>query len=64
VTRRYALDGARVALVPGKAFGCDNFVRLSYATGMQGVSFGQKYIEKVLLQSTVLMKYEEEPFQL
>jgi len=33
----YILDEARVALVPGKAFGCDNFVRLSYATDMQSI---------------------------
>jgi aspartate aminotransferase len=28
---------AQVALVPGKAFGCDNFVRLSYATDMGSI---------------------------
>jgi aspartate aminotransferase len=28
----YILDEARVALVPGKAFGCDNFVRRSNGT--------------------------------
>jgi aspartate aminotransferase len=33
----YILDEARVALVPGKAFGCDNFVRLSYATDMESI---------------------------
>ena len=33
----YILDEARVALVPGKAFGCDNFVRLSYATDMASI---------------------------
>lgn len=33
----YILDEARVALVPGKAFGCDDFVRLSYATDMQSI---------------------------
>jgi aspartate aminotransferase len=33
----YILDEARVALVPGKAFGCDNFVRFSYATDMQSI---------------------------
>jgi aspartate aminotransferase len=33
----YILDEARVALVPGKAFGCDNFVRLSYATDLESI---------------------------
>jgi aspartate aminotransferase len=33
----YILDEAQVALVPGKAFGCDNFVRLSYATDMGSI---------------------------
>ena len=36
----YILDEARVALVPGKAFGCDNFVRLSYSTDMQSIREG------------------------
>ena len=42
----YILDEARVALVPGKAFGCDNFVRLSYATDMQSIREG---IERIKL---------------
>ena len=33
----YILDEARVALVPGKAFGCDSFVRFSYATDMESI---------------------------
>jgi aspartate aminotransferase len=41
----YILDEARVALVPGKAFGCDNFVRLSYATDMPSIREG---IERII----------------
>ncbi len=34
------LDGANVAVVPGAAFGCDEFVRLSYATSQENIKKG------------------------
>jgi len=36
----YLLDEARVAVVPGAAFGNDNFVRISYATSMERIREG------------------------
>jgi len=36
----YLLDTARVAVVPGAAFGADNFVRISYATSMERIREG------------------------
>ncbi|HLG24958.1 MAG TPA: pyridoxal phosphate-dependent aminotransferase [Candidatus Nanoarchaeia archaeon] len=42
------LDEALVAVVPGNAFGSDDFVRLSYATSMQEIEKGMDRIEKWL----------------
>jgi aspartate aminotransferase len=36
----YLLDEARVAVVPGAAFGADEFVRISYATSMERIREG------------------------
>ncbi|HVE72929.1 MAG TPA: pyridoxal phosphate-dependent aminotransferase [Thermoanaerobaculia bacterium] len=36
----YLLDEARVAVVPGGAFGADDYVRMSYATGMDRIREG------------------------
>jgi len=44
----YLLDKARVALVPGDAFGDDNYVRLSYATSLEDIKRGLDRIEKAL----------------
>ena len=44
----YILDEARVALVPGKAFGCDNFVRFSYATDMQSIKEAMERIKSAV----------------
>ena len=41
----YILDEAQVALVPGKAFGCDNFVRFSYATDMESIKEAMERIK-------------------
>jgi aspartate aminotransferase len=41
----YLLDEARVAVVPGSAFGMDEFVRISYATSMERIREGVKRIE-------------------
>lgn len=39
------LEEAHVALVPGSAFGADNFIRLSYATSMEAIEEGLDRIE-------------------
>ena len=44
----YLLTGARVALVPGIAFGDDNFIRFSYATGIEMINDGLDRIEDAL----------------
>ncbi|MCL5058974.1 MAG: pyridoxal phosphate-dependent aminotransferase [Actinobacteria bacterium] len=44
------LEEARVALVPGVAFGDDHCFRLSYATSMEKISEGMNRIEKLLAQ--------------
>jgi len=44
----YLLDEARVALVPGIAFGDNNFIRFSYATGLETINKGLDRIEGVL----------------
>ena len=36
----YLLEGAKVALVPGGAFGDDNYIRLSYATSIDDIKKG------------------------
>jgi aspartate aminotransferase len=41
----YLLDEARVAVVPGSAFGNDDFVRISYATSMDRLREGVRRIE-------------------
>ncbi|MDI3535390.1 MAG: aspartate aminotransferase [Thermosediminibacterales bacterium] len=42
------LDRAQVAVVPGIAFGADDYVRLSYATSMENIKEGIKRIESFL----------------
>jgi aspartate aminotransferase len=44
----YLLDDARVAVVPGAAFGNDDFIRISYATSMDRIQEGVARIEKAL----------------
>jgi aspartate aminotransferase len=44
----YLLTEARVALVPGAAFGDDSFVRFSYATGLETITEGLDRIEDAL----------------
>jgi len=43
-----ALEAARVALVPGDAFGDDRCVRLSFATGLEQIDKGLDRLEKML----------------
>jgi len=42
------LLSARVAVVPGIAFGNDHFIRMSYATSMDRLREGMKRIEAAL----------------
>lgn len=42
------LEEAEVAVVPGIAFGDDNYIRLSYATSMENIEEGLDRIEKIL----------------
>ena len=44
----YLLDEAKVAAVPGGAFGDDSFIRLSYATSMENIKKGLDNIEKAM----------------
>jgi aspartate aminotransferase len=44
----YLLEKARVALVPGGAFGDDNYIRLSYATSLEEISKGLDRIRKAV----------------
>ena len=44
----YLLTEARVALVPGIAFGADDFVRFSYATSLETIKEGVDRIEEAL----------------
>ncbi|MDO4719655.1 MAG: pyridoxal phosphate-dependent aminotransferase [Peptostreptococcaceae bacterium] len=44
----YLLDQAKVAVVPGIAFGADRYIRLSYATSKEKISEGVKRIRQAL----------------
>ena len=44
----YLLDEAKVAMVPGAAFGDDRYIRLSYATSMENIQKGLDRIESAL----------------
>ena len=44
----YVLDETQVALVPGLAFGTDDFVRISYATSMENIKTGMGRIKRVI----------------
>lgn len=48
----YLLDEARVAVVPGGAFGADGFVRISYATSMDRIREGIARIDAALKKLT------------
>lgn len=47
------LEKARVALVPCSGFGADDFVRWSYATGMETIKEGLDRLEKFLAENGV-----------
>ena len=44
----YLLEEAKVALVPGVAFGADKYARLSYAIGMENIKKGMDRIEEAI----------------
>ena len=44
----YLLDEARVVVVPGSAFGADDYVRISYATSMERIREGIKRLTAAL----------------
>ncbi|RNC69038.1 MAG: pyridoxal phosphate-dependent aminotransferase [Desulfuromonadales bacterium] len=44
----YLLEQAKVALVPGVAFGADKFARLSYAISMENIKKGMDRIEEAI----------------
>ena len=46
----FLLDAARVAVVPGLAFGDDNHIRLSYATSFENIKNGLDRIEEAIKQ--------------
>ena len=46
----YLLEDAKVATVPGSAFGDDKYIRLSYATSMENIKKGLDRIEDALSQ--------------
>jgi len=44
----FLLDEAKVAVVPGDAFGAPNYIRLSYATSLKNIEIGLERIEKAI----------------
>jgi aspartate aminotransferase len=44
----YLLENASVALVPGDAFGDDDYIRLSYATSMENLKKGVERIRDAI----------------
>ncbi|MBC7361864.1 MAG: pyridoxal phosphate-dependent aminotransferase [Candidatus Aminicenantes bacterium] len=44
----YLLKEARVAVVPGDAFGADNYIRISYATSMENLEKGMDRIAEAM----------------
>ena len=46
----YLLEAARVAVVPGSAFGADDFIRISYATSMDNLQQGLERIAAALAE--------------
>jgi len=44
----FLLEKAKVAVVPGEAFGAEGYIRLSYATSMKNIEAGIERIEKAI----------------
>lgn len=52
----YLLKKAQVALVPGDAFGADNFIRLSYSTSMENLEKAMDRISSALAELQPIVK--------
>jgi aspartate aminotransferase len=50
---RLLLDNARVAVVPGAAFGAPGYLRLSYATSIERIEEGLRRLEKFFVRAEV-----------
>ncbi|MGD9898457.1 MAG: pyridoxal phosphate-dependent aminotransferase [Calditrichaceae bacterium] len=46
----YLLREAKVALIPGAAFGADDYIRISYATSMKSIEKGMERITEALMK--------------
>jgi len=49
----FLLDEAKVVVIPGSAFGSDNYIRISYTSSMQNLQEGMKRIKKALEKISV-----------
>jgi len=45
----YLLEKGRIAVVPGVAFGADNYIRISFATSMENVKEGMRRLKESLV---------------
>ncbi len=45
----YLLDYGKISVVPGKAFGTDNYIRISFATSMENIVEGMKRLKNSLI---------------
>ena len=59
----YLLKHANVALVPGDAFGMDNFIRFSYANSMENIEKAMDRIEEALARLTPIKKADRKPLK-
>ncbi len=72
----YLLKEARVAIVPGDAFGADEYIRISYATSMEGLAKGMdrtiealsrlktaKKIKRIALNNTITRQKKSVPLE-
>jgi len=44
----YLLEQGKIAVVPGRAFGADNYIRISFATSMENITKGMKRLKQAL----------------
>jgi aspartate aminotransferase len=44
----YLLEEGRIAVVPGKAFGAEGYIRISFATSMENIAEGMKRFERAV----------------
>jgi len=59
----YLLKEAKVAIVPGSAFGADDNIRLSYATSMENIEEGTDRIIEAMAKLTESPKYKRVALQ-